>query len=118
MQKKKKSQQSTAQRNRKYGLALAIPRATELTNYPKSKGMQNNPKDDQAQNLTTGLNVLSDWWHLILPTKQWARTSIIVPVLQMRNLSSEITQVVEEDLRPGLSDFRILSQPLYLLFLS
>lgn len=35
------------------------------------------------------------------------------PVLQMRNMSSEITQVVEEDVKPGLSDFRILPPLLY-----
>lgn len=30
-----------------------IPEATELTNYLKSKGLQNNPKDDQTLSLIT-----------------------------------------------------------------
>lgn len=45
---------STAWRSRKCDLALVILGATELINDLKSKGIQNNPKDDQALSLITG----------------------------------------------------------------
>lgn len=48
--KKKKSPQPREIGNVAY---LVIPGATELTNYLKSKGLQNNPKDDQTLSLIT-----------------------------------------------------------------